>query len=73
MTPYANPQLIDPWVHTVPSSFGRVRVLFWVSVVGSRVVKNEDVLSPIDSSPVLATLNLVVPEAEADRISPLFV
>ncbi len=57
----------------VPASFGIVIVLFAVSVVGSRVAKNEELLSPTISSPVLATLNLVVPEALAASKSPLFV
>lgn len=44
-----------------------------VRVVGSRVTKKEEALSPIESSPVLATLNLVVPEALAEIKSPEFV
>ncbi len=73
MVPYANPQLIDPWTQMVPFSFGIVIVLLAVSVVGSRVAKNEELLSPTISSPVLATLNLVTPELLAANKSPLFV
>ena len=36
------------------------------------VVKNEDPLSPKTTSPVLVTLNLVVPDEEAAIMSPLF-
>ena len=58
---------------TVPASFGRVSVLLAVNVVGSKVAKNVELLSPIESSPVLATLNLVVPAALATSRSPEFV
>ena len=47
-------------------------VLSLVSVVGSIVPKKEDPSSDIASSPVLVTLNLVVPLADAVNISPLF-
>jgi len=57
----------------VPVSLGIVMVLLAVSVVGSSVAKKEELLSPIVSSPVFCTLNLVTPDEEADRRSPLFV
>ena len=53
----------------VPDSLGKVHVLLSVRVVGSNVPKNDEPLSPITTSPVLATLKRVVPEADAVRIS----
>jgi hypothetical protein len=70
--PRANPQFIDPCTQIVPFSLGRVNVLSAVSRAGLSVVLNADALSPITTSPVLVTLNLVVPEEEAAIISPLF-
>jgi hypothetical protein len=72
LVPSAKPQDRDPCTQTVPFSSGRVRVLLVVSVVGSRVVANAELLSDITNSPVLATLNLVTPDALAAIISPLF-
>jgi hypothetical protein len=50
-----------------------VKVLLAVRVVGSRVAKKEEVLSPTTTSPVFWILNLVVPEEEAVKISPALV
>ena len=57
----------------VPDSFGNVNALSDVKVAGFRVVANAELLSEIINSPVLAILNRVVPEADAAKISPLFV
>lgn len=65
--------MIEFCIHTVPLSLGRVSVLLADRVVGSIVVENVELLSEMTSSPVLVTLNLVVPDADAERISPLFV
>ena len=73
MVPTANPQFVEDCKHIVPASFGIFIILLEVSVVGSRVAKNEEVLSPTTSSPVFCTLNLVVPDALAERRSPLLV
>ncbi len=73
MVPTENPQLAEFCRQTVPFSFGSVMVLLAVRVVGSRVAKKAEALSPIESSPVLATLNLVVLEADAENRSPEFV
>ena len=73
MVPKANPQLAEFWKQNVPDASGRVKVLFWVNVARSIVPKKEEVLSPKTTSPVLATLNRVVPEALAAIRSPEFV
>lgn len=65
--------MADPCKQIVPFSFGIVIALSEVKVAGLRVAKKEDVLSPILTSPVFCTLNLVVPDEEAESISPLFV
>jgi len=44
-----------------------------VNVVGSSVCENIEALSDITSSPLFVTLNLVVPDEEAESMSPLFV
>ena len=73
MAPIANPQLDDPEIQNAPDSLGRVYVRSCVNVARSNVPKNVEVLSPNTSSPVLATLNLVVPEELAAIKSPAFV
>ena len=57
---------------TVPVESGNVNVWFDVRVARSRVPKNDELLSENINSPVFATLNLVVPDALAARISPEF-